>query len=267
MSDIFFTIITVCYNAENQIEKTINSVLNQSFKNYEYIIKDGKSTDKTLSIVNAFGQKDKRIKIISNEDSGIYDAMNQAVDLAKGIYVYFLNAGDCLHDNNVLERVDDYAKKLKKDVLYGNIIQQITSSPIIREYKKVCSSKYYFLSGDCICHQAIFARRELFIDRKFDLNYKVCADKEWQLYLIEEKKEEFGRMPFIIADFLTEGYSKDNVNILEDETKKCLKRYCPYTIWVYYLISMLKKNDIFVKILRKIGKAFFFRRPTMKSQL
>ena len=92
MKNPFFSIITVVFNGENEIEKTINSVLNQSFDDFEYIIIDGKSTDKTLSKIKKYD--DNRIKVISESDNGIYDAMNKGLKIVKGKVVGILNCGD-----------------------------------------------------------------------------------------------------------------------------------------------------------------------------
>ena len=87
------SVITVCYNSENTIERTIKSVLSQTYQDIEYIIVDGLSTDKTLEIVNKY--KDKIAKIISEKDTGLYDAMNKGIDNASGEYLMFLNSDDC----------------------------------------------------------------------------------------------------------------------------------------------------------------------------
>ena len=96
------SIITVCYNAEGTIEQTIRSVLNQTYKNIEYIIIDGFSTDNTLNIIERY--KDSIAMVVSERDQGIYDAMNKGLSLAKGCFIGFLNADDW-YDENALEIV------------------------------------------------------------------------------------------------------------------------------------------------------------------
>ena len=113
------SIVTICYNAESEIEKTILSVSKQLFKDYEYIIVDGKSNDKTMDIIERYS--DKIDTIISEPDNGIYDAMNKGIDCAKGKWTIFLNAGDYFYNDEVLlklfTKLDIYENI---DVAYGN---------------------------------------------------------------------------------------------------------------------------------------------------
>ena len=107
----FFTIITVVLNGDKFLERSIKSVLNQSFENFELLIIDGKSTDNTLEIVRKFAN-DKRLKCTSESDSGIYDAMNKGIHKAKGEWIYFLGYDDFLIDNDVLQ---EFANAIKTD--------------------------------------------------------------------------------------------------------------------------------------------------------
>ena len=245
-----YTIITVCYNAEQYIKETIESVLKQNFQDYEYIIKDGKSKDSTLAIIHSVIKENDRFHIVSDTDQGIYDAMNQAVSLAKGEYVFFLNAGDCLIDNFVLKNVNEFTQKKPADVVYGNILQIGKNWKRQRKYGQICSKKWYFLSGDCICHQAIFARIELFTEKLFDTRYLVCADKEWQLYYIRNKRQ-FVAMNFTVASVLQEGFSTEHVKDFEEETLQCLEKYCQGTIWIYKYVDWMKHHTLGRKILQK----------------
>ena len=114
-----FSIITVTYNAEKVLEDTIQSIVTQSYKNVEYIIVDGGSTDGTLSIVNKY--KEHIHTLVSEPDKGLYDAMNKGLKLATGDYVWFLNAGDTLYTADTVQRIVASLKKKVSlpDVIYG----------------------------------------------------------------------------------------------------------------------------------------------------
>ena len=119
------SVITVCYNAEKEIEKTIKSVLKQTYMDYEYIFIDGKSKDNTLEVINRyipeFEKKGIRIKLVSEEDQGIYDAMNKGVKHASGEWINFMNAGDCFHDEYVLEKIAEHLSE-EDDVVAGEYV-------------------------------------------------------------------------------------------------------------------------------------------------
>lgn len=244
-----FTIITVCYNAEKYITNTIKSLLQQKFLDYEYIIKDGGSSDRTMEYIYMLTSSMKNVHIISEKDNGIYDAMNIAINMANGDYVYFLNAGDCFIDNAILEKTAKFIGKKNFDVVYGNVALINQSNYCIKKYGKIYSRKIFYLSGDCICHQAMFAKRALFERKQFDIKYKVCADKEWQLYFLSQNVE-FVPMYFEIAEVLIDGFSKDHRSDFEKETCECLEKYCKPNQWIYQLILKLKKNKICLCIFR-----------------
>ena len=114
-----FSIITVTYNAGKVLEDTIQSVITQTYKNVEYIIVDGKSTDSTMDIVNRY--REHIHTIVSEPDKGLYDAMNKGIDLATGDYLCFLNAGDELHEDDTLQLIVHSLSGEKElpDVIYG----------------------------------------------------------------------------------------------------------------------------------------------------
>ncbi len=115
-----FTVVTVCYNAENTIAETINSVLAQKNIDFEYIIIDGASKDRTADIVKGFS--DNRIEFYSEPDSGLYDAMNKGIVKAKGQYIAIINADDIYSDSTVLFQVKKNFEQNSADIVYGNIV-------------------------------------------------------------------------------------------------------------------------------------------------
>lgn len=234
-----FTIITVCYNAQEDIEKTIQSVLEQDYKDYEYIIKDGLSKDQTMEIVQKAVADDVRVKVESCKDEGIYDAMNQALKMAEGEYIFFLNAGDVFHDCEVLTRVNDFIEKHNADAIYGNIVLKKKDDSWIKRYGNKYRFRMPYLIGDCICHQALFAKRELFISKCFDTSYRICADREWQIYYLQ-RGMTFIPSQIMISDVLVDGFSMQNVKLFEKETEMCIQLHYPKMVWIYRTILRLK---------------------------
>ena len=181
MKEVLFSIISVSYNCKDYVDLTLSSLLNQSYNDYELIIIDGKSTDGTLDEINKYKNKFANIKIVSEEDSGIYDAMNKGVRYASGKYVFFLNFGDAFFDNNLLENV---ASKMRsnKDVYYGDIERQGT---IIKQEGRFNLFNFVYQEG-MVCHQSIFVRRTLLEKHPFDLKHKICADRDFLIKILKD---------------------------------------------------------------------------------
>lgn len=172
-----FSIITVCLNAINTIEQTINSVLNQRDVDIEYIIIDGKSTDGTLDIIKKY--EEKIAYWISESDSGIYDAMNKGIDLATGDVISFLNADDW-YEEGIIAKIEQYFSSNRVGIVGGAVNYIVNGKSATVIYSKYDLNKTYIYSA---CqHQAIFARKEIFQTiGNFNLNYKLLADYEWML--------------------------------------------------------------------------------------
>lgn len=177
----FFSIVIVSLNARDSIVRTLQSVLRQTTQDYEIIVKDGCSTDGTMDMI----PQSERIRTFAERDAGIYDAMNQAVEYAKGRYVSFLNCGDEFYDEFVLENARRTG--IVQDapcVLYGNTYFRGTGS--IRVPPKTIDD--YFWYRTTLCHQSVFFDRELFSrGNKYDVVYKVASDFKLMVQLYKEK--------------------------------------------------------------------------------
>lgn len=255
------SIITVSFQAEKVIEETIQSVLKQTYQNIEYIIVDGASKDGTLDIIRKY-ESDKRIRFVSEPDKGIYDAMNKGSRLATGDYIQFLNAGDILVDSSVIEKVVAQIEKNKADVVYGDIIYQYPDGSTNRRvYGQFCSSRIYYLLGDCINHQAMFAKRECFDKHPFDLAYRICADREWMLRL---KKEgyTFKAMNILICAYSLDENSASiqNSNVYFEEAARCIKEHLRLGYWLYFIVDRIRHGEFSAKILHGIYKIVFIRK-------
>lgn len=217
-----FSIITICLNAEIEIGNTIASVINQTCTDYEYLIKDGVSRDQTVSIaesfVPAFAEKGVSYRIISQSDSGIYDAMNQAVCEAQGDWVIFMNAGDCFANNFVLDHVEKSICLKDADIVYGDRILRNKKLFLYQKARALEDIRYGLPFG----HQSTFTRRELFTNNLYSLQYKISSDYRFylQMYL---KGKKFVYFPDAVSIYDINGLSSnwemalmDTIRILEE---------------------------------------------------
>lgn len=225
-----FSIITVCKNAEATIENTILSVLNQAYCDYEYIIVDGVSTDKTLDIVNKY--RGNIAKIISETDSGLYDAMNKGLNAASGEYLFFLNADDRFIDDNVLANTYIKAKNNKAELLYGDQVFKNNKSGEVTVRKHNKLNKIYLLKNTP-CQPATFYRSDVFSNYgNFSTNFRLVSDHEWFLRVFLHRKFDCGLISslylgFVITEFNSGGLSTspEHTQRLNEERNKMFEMY------------------------------------------
>lgn len=168
------TIVTVCYNAADSIQKTLESVLNQDYPHIEYLVIDGASTDDTLGIVKritpAFERKGIDIRCYSEKDRGIYDAMNKGIHLATGKWINFMNSGDAFYQADVLMKT--FKDNPEENVLYGDTIIQKTFGDILLKPKDIdCLRKHMVF-----CHQSVFLPTAVTKNYPFGLEFRIVAD-------------------------------------------------------------------------------------------
>lgn len=199
------SVITVCYQAEKEIATTIQSVKNQTYKNFEYIIVDGASEDYTLETAKVILQQfDIGIdtKILSEPDRGIYDAMNKGIQRAKGEWIIFMNAGDEFYNEGILEQIYPYLQNADIDVLYGNQFWNEKDNTGVR----IPGGAEKLPNGASIFHQSSFVRTKILKENLFDLDYRIAGDYELFLRLYM-KKYNFYYISEIIAKFAYGGES------------------------------------------------------------
>lgn len=230
---IKFSIITVCYNCEDIIEKTLESVVSQNYENFEYIIVDGKSSDGTFNIINEFRTKRHQdLFIISEHDKGIYDAMNKGITNANGQYIFFLNAGDTFYNNEVLLNVKEILDDESIDIFYGDIVQDIgTSKKNVKSISKL--KNIHLLMDRMICHQAIFAKKESLANMGgFNTNYKIAADYNWLISCFK-KKLIFKHSPILISNYDMNGISTNSHMIIQNEHEIIIREHYGSTAYLF----------------------------------
>lgn len=219
------SIITVTYQAEDTVGKTMRSVASQTWKDYEHIVMDGASTDGTKNIVKQY--LTHRTRFYSSPDSGIYDAMNKALKVAEGEYVLFLNAGDIFADSNVLERFARVTKSENiPDIIYGQTLLVDNTGKILGERHLRAPEKLTlddFRSGMVVCHQAFMVKRR--IAPFYNLNYRYSSDYEWCIKCLQASRKNvyLGHVPVI--HYLSEGATTGNFKKSLIERFKIMKNY------------------------------------------
>lgn len=209
-----FSIVTVCYNAEKEIIKTIDSVLNQSLTDYEYLIVDGKSEDRTVELVNSykdkFSLKNVNYRIISEKDSGIYDAMNKSIEICNGDFILYLNAGDWFANDSILLNVKS---KIKAgiDIIYGDVICVGNNN----ENKTILAGKTDEMIWHMpFCHQCVFTSKRILKELMFETKYKICADYDLFLRCYKKYgKNVFEKLNIPVSYYLDGGFSTSDSGI------------------------------------------------------
>lgn len=205
-----FSVITVCFNAEETLEDTIQSVIAQTYHHVEYIVVDGASKDRTLSIINRY--RDRIATVVSEPDKGLYDAMNKGLRLATGDYVCFLNAGDSFHEDDTLQQMVHTLRERSElpDVLYGETALVNAEGHFVR-MRRLQAPEHLtwrsFRQGMLVCHQAFFARRTL--AEPYDLRYRFSADFDWCIRIMKKAKT-LHNTHLTLIDYLDEGMTTRN---------------------------------------------------------
>lgn len=244
------SIITVCYNSANTIEKTILSVASQTYNDIEYIIVDGSSSDGTVDIVN--NNSEVVTIFISEPDNGLYDAMNKGIAMATGDLVGILNSDDTFKSNTVLEELAQFHTSNDLDASVGNIIQHNYKNEIIRLYSSKNWKPEKLSFGFMPPHPSIFFKRDLF-DKYglYNLSFKIGADYELitRFFLKNGISWEYSGITttsMLVGGVSSSGYS--SYKLITKEIKKALKMngviffsWIINTRFVWKIIGFIKK--------------------------
>lgn len=240
------TVITVCYNAIDTIEQTIQSVVSQTYSNIEYIVVDGASTDGTIDVVKKFG--DRVSVFVSEPDNGIYDAMNKAIDLSHGKWVNFMNSGDGFIDSLVLENVFNNTFDDDVKVIYGDVVRTFSDQgTTVQRFDNLKRGTIQFNLN----HQSTFADGDTIRALKFDLKYHIAADANF-FNEVYKHGGNFQYVPIIISNYdAVDGVSAKQLITLFNEYAdiKGLSKYSFRRIWGHikiriqvFLMEILPQN-------------------------
>jgi glycosyltransferase involved in cell wall biosynthesis len=217
-----FSIITVCLNEPN-LERTCESIVDQTFQDFEWIVIDGGSNEETLAIFEKYQQR--MDYFVSEKDKGIYDAMNKGIAKAKGEWLNFMNAGDMFADNLVLLKIRHFMPNYNEipNIIYGDIIVRNNIHTRIIKYPSKMSKEFLFHRPTC--HQACFLKRDIVVSMGcYNLKYRLAADFELCLRLFLHSPEKVMKIEIPVVDYDQNGLSAANPKDIYKEISeiKCL---------------------------------------------
>ena len=266
---MLLTIITINRNNAIGLEKTMQSVLNQTIKDFEYVVVDGASADGSVAVVQRFvSQFGDRLKWVSESDKGIYNAMNKGIKLATGEYVEFLNSGDCLASEDVVSRMYTALEtKGTPSILYGNMLKEMPDETILRD-KSFAGRDITFLGffTGTLNHSPAYIRRDLFEKYgMYDESLRIVSDWKWYLQAIVLGEEKPYYVDIDIMRFDMNGISETNKEIRNTEREQVLTELIPqpilsdYKQWAFTINQMkrLKRHPWAEKIVWFIERCLF----------
>ncbi len=248
MTSPFFTIIIPTFNCAGTIGACLDSILKQTFKNFEVKIQDGGSTDATVQVVASLHANHPSITIVSEKDNGIYDAMNRAISRAQGNWLYFLGSDDRFYDSQVLQDIFAEIQNMPKaDVVYGNVWSERFKGSYDGAFDK---SK---ILRKNISHQAIFFNKSVFATTGlFDESYRAQADWDHNLKWILSPTIQSFYVDRIVAYYADGGFSSLNgddafyrdlrLNYLY-YGRQTLPAERKIVLYMYEFLKLLKRGD------------------------
>lgn len=220
-----YSVITINYNNKDGLRHTIESVVNQTCKDYEYIIIDGGSTDGSVDVIKEYATATDYW--VSEKDNGVYHAMNKGVAVAKGDYCIFMNSGDCFHSVEALINIQEF----QEDIICGNVLKGNSTKP--SGLHKPSISLVDLMRGS-LPHQAMLIKKELLVKHPYDENYKILADWKFCIEAIVFDNCSFRNIDTVIADYDTTGISTNSNGLLPKEREIILNELLPPRIVVDY---------------------------------
>ena len=243
MSQRKFSIITINYNNKEGLRKTIESVVGQSFRDFEYIIIDGGSTDGSIEVIKEYAGKVDYW--VSEPDKGIYHAMNKGVLQAHGEYLNFMNSGDEFYNNGVLQEV---APSLDSDIVVGKIVHGTE----VWGFHKEDITLMDLIRGT-VLHQASFFRKELFDENRYDESYKIVSDWKFYIQTLIFNNATFRNIRSIVCRFVPGGVSETDAGTRDMERKRVYKELFPDRMMKDY-IRLEKVESPLLELIPELNK-------------
>jgi len=234
------SVITVTYNAEHTLERTLKSVREQTYPAIEHIIVDGNSNDGTVALIHRY--ENERLKWISEPDKGLYDAMNKGIKMATGDYLCFLNAGDTFYDTDTVQKIfASIDENHSPDILYGETAI-VDDNGRFLHMRRLQAPKNLtwksFKHGMVVCHQAFIVKRELV--EPYDLSYRFSADFDWCIRMMKKAKNIYNT-DLILVDYLNAGMTTANRKAsLRERYRIMEKHYGKVSTFLYHIWFVIR---------------------------
>lgn len=261
--DLLLSIITINFNNSEGLRKTIESVVSQTFKNFEFIVIDGGSTDQSVAVIREFEEKINYW--VSEKDGGIYNAMNKGMQVANGTYFLFLNSGDFLVSSEIIQSVIPFLDGT--DIVYGDLLIAETDAKWVKKYDHpIC---FFYFTYDTLPHQGSFISRTILsnFNLSYDESLKIASDWKFFLDAVCKYNASIKYLDFIVTEYNVQGLSglEENRALLLSEKRKVMEtQYHRYYTGIEGLYDL--KNDYyrlinsrFVKVYLSLKKLIFKR--------
>ena len=256
---IKFTIVTCTFNAEHELQRTLDSVFHQSYADVEHLILDGLSSDRSVEMAQTYKQRSDEARtghevvVCSERDSGLYDAMNKGIARAAGDYIVFLNAGDTFPSEATLEHIAHSIGdgEALPGVIYGDTDIVNGEGRFLRHRRLLPPAKLTwrsFRNGMLVCHQAFYALTTLAKDNPYNLNYRFSADVDWCIRVMKEAERRhltLKNVDEVVVNYLDGGMTEKNHRASLRERFSVMRRHygLPLTLimHVWFAVRQLKK--------------------------
>lgn len=261
MENILLSVITINYNDARGLKKTMDSVVNQTWKGFEYLVIDGGSADESPALIEAY--KPNIDYSVSEKDKGIYNAMNKGIKAARGKYLLFLNSGDYLVDNAVFENVFS-SFTADTDFICGHLYYEDSGKPVVKEHPEQMTFSY--LISKTVYHPSTFIKRTLF--EKYGLyneNNKIVSDWEFFFKVLGLNGASYQKLHRTITHFDMNGISSVHGDKVSEEKLQVFKNYLPYVFNNEndrYIFDKFRETNKRFRLLREIDDSPFFRKIT-----
>ena len=256
---IKFTIVTCTFNAEHELQRTLDSVFRQSYADVEHLILDGLSSDRSVEMAQTYKQRSDEARtghevvVCSERDSGLYDAMNKGIAWATGDYIVFLNAGDTFPSEATLEHIAHSIGdgEALPGVIYGDTDIVNDEGRFLRHRRLQPPTKLTwrsFRNGMLVCHQAFYALTTLAKDNPYNLNYRFSADVDWCIRVMKEAERQhltLKNVDEVVVNYLDGGMTEKNHRASLRERFSIMRRHygLPLTLimHVWFAVRQLKR--------------------------